>query len=147
MDEELLENLTEMDEIQCLLNLHNEAKAYLENFDWCLSIKNSWNEREYSFYDKIGVFLFEIEPANQNVDDFVWIIVGDLPTVYLDKSVSSGTEAVEIYCELMEDWIEHVVAGKTVEDCFPIPNAPTAENATLLKSRTEFIRENLLSTE
>jgi len=146
MDEELIGNLTEMDEIQCLLNLYNEAKAYLEEFDWCSRIINSWNDREYSFYDKVGIFLFEIEPANPNIDDFVWIIVGDLPTVYLDKSASSGAEAVEIYCELMEDWIERVVEGKSIANCFPIPNEPTLKNATLLKFRTKFIREHLLNT-
>lgn len=147
MNEDLLSELTEMDEIHCVLNLHKEAENYLKNFDWCLRIKKSWYESKFSSYNIIGVFLFEIEPINENVDDFIWVIVGDLPTVYLDKTVTSGMEAVEIYCELMEDWIENVKKGKSLEECFPIPNEPTIENANLLKSRVDLIKEIFLTTE
>jgi len=147
MNEKLLSELTEIDEIHCILNLQNKAKNYLESFEWCVKTKKSWYENEFSSYDIIGVFLFEIEPIDENVDDFIWIIVGDLPSVYLDKSVDSGKEAIEIYCELMENWIENVKNGESLEECFPVPVDPTIENADLLESRIALIREILLTTE
>lgn len=145
MNEDLLNELTEMDEIHCVLKLQQEAEEYLKSFDWCLKIKKSWYDNEFSSYDIIGVFLFEIEPINETVDDFVWVIIGDLPTVYLDKSVTSGKEALEIYCDLMEDWIDNVKNGQSLEECFPVPNEPTAENADLLKTRIELIKELFLT--
>ena len=141
MNEKVLNELTEMEEIHCVINLQKEAEKYLANFDWCLKIKKSWYESEVSSYDIIGVFLFEIEPINENVDNFIWVIVGDLPTLYLDKSVTSGIEAVGIYCELMDNWVENVKKGKSLEECFPVPNEPTIENAELLKMRIDLIRE------
>ncbi len=144
MDDDLLDSLTEIEEIECVLNLYSEAKEYLESFEWCLNSNKVWFENKYSFYDKIGVFLFEIDPIDNTVDDFVWVIVGDLPSVYLDKSVESGREAIEIYCELMEDWVQNVKEGNSTIDCYPIPNEPTLENAELLESRIEFIKTNLL---
>ena len=145
MNEDLLNELTEMDEIHCVLNLQKEAENYLKSFDWCLKIKKSWYDSEFSSFDVIGVFLFEIEPINENVDDFIWVIVGDLTTVYLDKSVTSGMEAIEIYCDLMEDWGDNVKKGQSLESCFPVLSEPTCENADLLKTRIELIKEIFLT--
>ncbi|OBQ46587.1 hypothetical protein JJL45_11855 [Tamlana sp. s12] len=145
MNEDLLNELTEMDEIHCVLSLQKEAENYLKSFDWCLKIKKSWYDSGFSSYDIIGVFLFEIEPINENVDDFIWVIVGDLPTVYLDKTVTSGMEAIEVYCDLMEDWIDNVKKGQSLEECFPVPSEPTIENADLLKTRIELIKEIFLT--
>lgn len=144
MNDDLFDELTEMDEIHYVLDLHQTAENYLISYDWCLSIKKSWYEAEFSSFDIIGVFLFEIEPINDNVDDFIWVIVGDLPTVYLDKSVSSGKEAIEIYCDLMEDWINSIRNGESLEGCFPVPNKPTIENANLLSSRIDILKETFL---
>ena len=87
MNEDLLYGLTEVEEIRCVLNLSKDAENYLDSFDWCIKIKKSWYESECSSYDIIGVFLFEIEPIDETVDEFIWVIVGDLPSVYLDKSI------------------------------------------------------------
>jgi hypothetical protein len=147
MDDEILKKLTEVEEIHCVLNLHKEAQDYLGSFDWCLDIKKSWYESDVSSYDIVGVFLFEIEPVNNNVDDFIWVIVGDLPPVYLDKSVASGIEAIEIYCDLMEDWIDTVKKGRSLEECFPVANEPSNENAELLETRIGLLRKLFLKKE
>jgi hypothetical protein len=56
-----LDNLTEIEELQAVLSLYEEAKQYLENFDWCIATKKCWHQKDFGVYDKIGVFLFEIE--------------------------------------------------------------------------------------
>jgi hypothetical protein len=147
MNEINLEALTEIEELQSILTLHEDAHDFLESFEWCISIKKVWYDKDYGIYEKVGVFLFEIEPINDTVDDFIWIIVGDLPSVYLDKSITTGRDALERYCELMEEWAENVKNGKPLDDCYPVPVDPTVENAELLNSRTSFIRRELLSSD
>ena len=144
MAEIKLSLLTEIEEIQSILVLYDEAREYLESFDWCISIKKVWYDKEHGIYEKIGIFLFEIEPLNDTVDDFIWVIVGDLPSVYLDKSVTTGHEALEIYCVLMQEWADNVMSGKSLDGCYPIPVDSTMENAALLSNRIAFIRQALL---
>jgi hypothetical protein len=144
MNEIKLDTLSEIEELQAIMGLYEKAKAYLENFEWCLVTKRCWYDKDNGIYEKLGIFLFEIEPLNNNVDDFIWIIVGDLPSFYLDKSVTTGQEALQVYCELMEDWIDKVKKGESILECFPIPAAPTIENAELLNNRISFIRRELV---
>lgn len=139
-----IDQLTEIEEIQAILNLYNEAKDYIEAFSWCISTKNCWYDQDHGIYEKIGVFLFEIEPINDTVDDFIWVIVGDLPYVYLDKGVTNGEEALKTYCELMQEWANSVKSGQKLDECYPVAVDPTSENADLLSSRVSFIRRNLL---
>ena len=147
MDEIILGSLTEIEELKCILKLEAKAQNYLESFKWCKSVKNSWCDKKYCVYDNIGVFLFEIEPINSEVDDFVWIVVGDLPSVYLDKSVKTGRECLKTYCELMQDWVDNVNSGKSLAESYPIPAEPNRKNADLLMSRILFIQEELLRDE
>ncbi|WP_316771900.1 hypothetical protein [Pedobacter frigiditerrae] len=147
MDEIEFDNLTEIEDLRCVLNLQAKAQKYLENFEWCKSVKNSWCDKAFSIYDKIGVFLFEIEPKTNEVDDFVWIVVGDLPSVYLDKSIKSGSECLETYCDLMQDWVDNVMKKRSLAESYPIPVEPTMKNAELLMTRISFIREELLTSE
>lgn len=146
MAEIKLDTLTEIEEIQSVLALYDEAKKYLENFTWCFSTKKCWYDKDHGIYEKIGVFLFEIEPQNYTIDDFIWVIVGDLPSVYLDKTVTTGREALETYCELMQEWADNVKNGKSLEDCYPVEADPTIENVGILSSRIAFIRRELLLT-
>jgi hypothetical protein len=146
MTEINIDKLTEVEEIQAILSLYYDAKNYIEEFDWCVSTKKGWYDKDHGIYEKIGIFLFEIEPINDTVDDFIWVIVGDLPSVYLDKSVTTGEEALKTYCELMQEWADNVKTGKSLDECYPVPVEPTTENAELLSSRISFIRRELLMT-
>ena len=147
MTEINLDALTEIEEIQSILGLYDEAREYLESFDWCVSTKKVWYDKDHGIYEKIGVFLFEIEPLNDTVDDLIWVIVGDLPSVYLDKSVTTGQEALETYCELMQEWADNIKSGKSLDECYPVPVDTTIENAELLSGRISFIRRELLMTD
>ena len=146
MTEIKLDTLTEIEEIQAILGLYFDARNFLEEFTWCLSTKKCWYDKEHGIYEMLGVFLFEIDPINDSVDDFIWVIVGDLPSVYLDKSVTTGKEAIETYCELMQEWVDNVKNGKSLEECYPVEVEPTIENADLLNTRIAFLKRELLMT-
>ncbi|RZK05537.1 MAG: hypothetical protein EOO46_15785 [Flavobacterium sp.] len=124
--------------------LFYEAKKFVQSHKWCRKAVTGWYDEKVSLLDKLGVFLFEIEPINADVDTYVWIIVGDLPSVYLVASIKTGEEALETYCELMEEWANNVLKGCSLDECYPVEAEPTTENAELLKSRTVFIRKEIL---
>ena len=137
-----LEQLTEITELESILDLYQSAATYLVSFEWCKSIINGWYD--FGIHEKLGVFLFEIEPDNDSVDSFIWIIAGDIPTVYLDSSVQTGIEALEIYADLMDDWANAIINGKALDECYPVDAESTIDNAKLLLSRTKFIRNEVI---
>lgn len=87
---------------------------------------------------------FEVEPMTETVDKFIWIIIGDLPTVYLDEGVKTSQEALKLYCELMSEWADNIVEGLSLDGCYPVNVEPTMENAGLLRRRIDFIVKELL---
>ena len=137
-----LEELTEIEEFESILNLYRSAESYLKSFEWCKNIINGWYD--FGIYEKLGVFLFEIEPDNDSVDSLIWIIQGDLPTAYLDSSVQTGIEALDVYTDLMEEWANAIIDDVPVDECYPVDAEPTKSNAQLLLSRTDFIRNEVI---
>ncbi|WP_183563136.1 hypothetical protein [Mucilaginibacter sp. SP1R1] len=134
---------TDVDFYQELNILHEEAQNYLLNFKWCDEIKDSF------LYTNIGsvlcIFLFEIINTQNSEDDFVWIVVGDIPPMYLDVYGAKTTKnVIEDYISLSEDWIDHIKAGKSVDKCYPFNAEPTVELAGLLEKRISFMKNTLL---
>ena len=138
------DQLKEVEEGNDIAPLHEEAISFLYSHKWCNKVGKGWYDEDFSILDKLGVFLFEIEPINDDVDNHIWIIVGDLPSVYLDASVETGKEALEIYCEIISEWVGNVLKGQSLEESYPVAAEPTQENAELLKKRIAFIRRELL---
>ena len=126
-----------------LKNMLKEAINYLKSHSWCSEI----TEKYFGFgVGKIvGVFLFRLGEKVNDVDEFLWVIVGDLPSAYLvvDKA-NNPQEALEVYCELMEDWAAAVTNGTSLDDVYPINVPPTSEYAEMLSSRIEFIRKKII---
>jgi len=127
-----------------VLDLANEAREYLSSFKWCKEITNGWLAAEFGYM--LCVFYFEIVPSEgSKADNFVWIIVGDIPPAYIDVvSAPNVKDAIISYCEIMEDWIDVVNKGNSVEECFPISVDPTKEHADMLKTRITLIKNELL---
>lgn len=72
------EDAEETSELKKLLE---EATAYLKSFSWVRGIRAAYLGIGV---DKIlGVFLFEIVPSRSDVDDKLWVIVGDVPPAYI----------------------------------------------------------------
>lgn len=124
--------------------LYEEAKSFLNNHKWCKKVEKGWYDEDFSILDKLGVFLFKIAPTHDDVDNHIWIIVGDLPSLYLDASVETGKQALEKYCELMSEWVDNVLKGQPLEESYLVEVEPSEENAELLKKRIAFIRRDLL---
>lgn len=123
-------------------NLSQEAKKYLISHSWCDGIEEGWLVAGWGYI--YAIFLFKIKPAFSNVDDYVWIVVGDIPPAYIDiESARNPKEVVECYISIMSDWVECVQNGDSVEDCYPVEVPATKEYADMLSNRLKIIEEEI----
>jgi hypothetical protein len=68
------------------------AAEFLIWFDSCVSIVDTY------FGDGIGAIVAEILPARADVDEWIWVVVGDLPSAYFDvENIQSPHEALDEY--------------------------------------------------
>lgn len=97
----------------------------------------------------IGLFLVRFEygitSGEGQGDDEVWVVVGDMPSIYFEtENIETPADALSVYCNIAEDWADHVVAGESLSECYPIPVEPTLEHAMMLKSRIATIRRDYI---
>jgi hypothetical protein len=114
--------------------MYRRARLFLESFAWCGGIEESYVGILHS--DIVAVFLFKIHPAKPDIDEWLWVVVGDLPSAYLvcDNSPNPAT-ALEGYIEEMSRWVDAVEHGRSVADLIPTRVDPTPKYAAMLKSR------------
>lgn len=126
-----------------VMKIKQEADRYILSFKWCLSIVES--SLYLNLGEKLCIFLYEINTSSSNGDRFFWIIVGDLPSMYLDVYGPKTTiQVLEDYVSLSKDWISNVEEGLSVEDCYPFDASPTEQMAELLKRRVNIIENSII---
>lgn len=123
--------------------LYDKAETYIKSFKWCKEIKDC------SLYTNLGkifcIFLFNIDNTASREDNFLWIVVGDIPSMYLDIFGAKTTRAVvETYTVLAEDWIDKIKKSKSVAKCYPFDAEPTLELAELLEKKVSFMKTTLI---
>ncbi len=129
-----------------LKSMLQEAQEYITSFQWCGGI------REVRFGWGVGgvvaIFLFRIKPTRENVDEWLWVIVGDLPPAYLVTDVCpTPIRALEAYVREMGRWVEAVKAGKSVKRLIPVNVDPTREHAQMLQTRLRFLERKFLQVQ
>jgi len=131
------------EDTKLLQQMATKARNYLEHFPWCKSIRSMY------FGDGVGgiaaVFFFHIEPSMPGVDEWLWVVVGDIPSAFLviDKSPLPST-ALESYIEEMLKWVKLAERGKSSSKVIPVHLPATPENAKLLETRLKCLRELIL---
>lgn len=126
-----------------LRGMANDAAVFLMSFAWCRGIRESY------FGDGVGgiaaIFLFWIEPAKENVDEWLWVVVGDIPPAYLVTDVcKSPSQALEAYMDEMSEWVVLAKQGQSSSQVIPVPVPATPENARILEKRISLLREIVL---
>ena len=126
-----------------LRRMEEQARAFLTAFKWCGRI------REFYFGDGIGgifaIFLARIEPWGHGVDEYMWVVVGDLPPAYLVvDDCRTPKAALRGYIGEMRKWI--AVAEENGDPANVIPvNAPaTPEGAKALRSRLDSLERDII---
>lgn len=124
--------------------LHDEAIAYLTRFRWCARVRAEYIG--FAYPGIVAVFLFEIEPARSGVDEWVWIIVGDLPPAYITCEQSPNpASALDAYVGAMQEWVDAVRTGSSTDELIPVNVSPTTANAERLATRLKLLDEKILS--
>lgn len=132
------------EETLLLRNAFAEASSFLRAFEWCSDIKEAFFGRGIG--GVVAVFLFRIEPLG-SVDEWLWVVTGDLPSAYLvADDAPTPVVALELYCELMDDWVAAVRGEKSLSEVFPVVAVPTMESANMLRERLEFLRNDIIPT-
>jgi hypothetical protein len=119
-----------------------EAAAFLESYNWCHGIMEAYFG--LGIGGVVAVFLFRID-APPSVDEWLWIVTGDVPPCYLvTEDASTPLAALEIYCDLMQDWVAAVRSGRPLNEVVPVDTAPTERNAAALHTRISFVRKEVI---
>lgn len=120
-----------------------QARKFLNKQKWCKSILSEYCGLACD--DAFGAFLFEVEPAFVEVDNFLWVIAGDLPPAYITcEEAKNAIAALNIYLGEMDRWVDAVLSGKSTDNLIPVDAKPTKENALILKSRLDWIGDNVV---
>jgi hypothetical protein len=108
-----------------LRKMSENAKQYISSFPWCQTILNSY------FGGGVGgvfaVFFFHIRPSRSDIDPWIWIVVGDIPSAYLPVTdCESPAEVFRSYIRGMSRWVELARMGQTgtPEQRVPPVNVP-----------------------
>ncbi len=133
-----------LDYYEEVMALHQEATAYLESFSWCNGINRS------HLYTNLGsvfcIFLLDIDNSASTKDNLLWVVVGDIPPMYLDTFGPRTTvEVVEDYVRLAEDWIGQVKIDGSLDKCYPFKANPTVQMAELLEGKISFMKNTLVA--
>jgi hypothetical protein len=120
-----------------------ELQRYLTEFNWAHPTGRMWVGQ--CIPGVVGIFLVELKPSEADVDRFIWVIVGDLPSAYL-SSIYAKTprEALSGYIGEMSAWISAVEKNEPTDDLIPVNAPPTIQSASSLKTRLEFLIREVL---
>ena len=126
------------DDAKLLHALADEARDYLERHPWCDHVT------DLEFGDGVGgivaVFLATIVPSQAGVDERLWVIVGEVPPLYLvTEELPTPRSALRSYVEWRREWIDAVRDSRPTDELPAVDIAPTETNADRLAVRLDFI--------
>jgi hypothetical protein len=123
-----------------LKQMFEEARGFLSGFAWCQRIEDSYFG--FGYAGIVAVFLFRISPAHTGIDDWLWVVVGDLPSAYLVTEGNLTPDlAVDGYIYEMSRWVQAAKGGRPVKDLIPVNVPPTQENAEALERRLSALKD------
>ncbi|RVU34812.1 hypothetical protein EOI86_18370 [Hwanghaeella grinnelliae] len=139
----VVETSEDADEMNAFDEVLEHARSFLMGHRWCTDIVES---RIGMFVPRIvSVFLFRIDHTEDFVDEWLWIVVGDVPPGYLVTDYAPNAAwALNLYIGLAKEWVDAVKEGKPVVGLYPINVPPTLEWAEQLDSRLRFLEKEIL---
>ena len=126
-----------------LQQMAQEAVTYVRSFLWCIEL------HEQYFGDGIGgvvaLFLFRVTIRGSEDPEWIWVIVGDIPSAYMEVEPSYSPRAALLrYIEGVEEWLAAPEEERASGDLIPIEVPPGAESIDMLRRRTGTLRSFVL---
>jgi len=120
-----------------------KAHHYISRFSWCRSVREAYFGDGYGKI--VAIFLFRIEPSRPDVDEWLWVVVGDLPSAYLVvDECPTPSQALERYIGEISEWVKLAKEGRTSEDVIPVNAPATPESAEMLERRLRVLSETIV---
>ena len=120
-----------------------EGQEFLLTYPWCHGFG------EVYFGAGVGgvvaIFLMSIYPVPTGMDEWVWVVVGDVPPAYLMlHQCCTPIDALRGYIALMQEWVD--LARDGIQSCEVVPvNMPsTPENAIRLQDRLDLLTNTIV---
>jgi hypothetical protein len=137
---------------ELVAEMMRQAHGYLGSFSWCRALEECYVS-DIAVGGVVAVLLFRIDRDSPDVDEWLWVIVGDLAPAYITTDDAPNAAcALDRYMGEMRGWVEAVKAGRSVADLIPVETAgggavldPTAETAEMLESRLRFLDREILA--
>jgi len=130
------------EETNQLHKMHESAIAFMRGFGWFKGATESYFGGGVG--DVVALFLLHIDANKSEIDLWLWVIVGDLPSAYIVVTDDpTPRAALTAYVEEMGRWVDAVFAGKSVEQLIPVNGAPTKGNAEALRRRLSFLPDKI----
>lgn len=119
------------------------AENFLRCFPWCSGIREAYYGDGYGGI--VAVFLFRIESSRVGVDEWLWVVFGDVPPAYLvTDSCKTPSQALEGYMGEILKWVSLAKEGRTSKDVIPVYVPATPENAADVEGRMKIIKEVII---
>jgi len=139
---ELLRGEDEQD-TKLLHEMAKDAVEYAQSFEWCVELHDQYFGDGVS--GVVALFLFRITIRGFDTPEWVWIIVGDLPSVYLEfDGFPTPRAALLRYIEGLEEWLEASPEERASGDVIPIKVLQEPEFIEMLKGRGAALRSSIL---
>jgi hypothetical protein len=128
-----------------LLSLADDVRRFLLLHSWCTGIRALYYDRGFP---KVAVFLANID-SNGLADPQVWVIVGDVPPMYLDTMDQiNGAEALLAYTFVYRTLLDAYSRNEPLTNLPPLVTSRSfhemilnADVVKMLTSRLEFIEK------
>jgi hypothetical protein len=121
-----------------------KAERYISGFTWCREIVDEYFGLGVG--GVVAVFLFHIIPSRQDVDNYIWVVVGDIPPLYITtEDAPNPACALDGYIGAMQKWADAAIAGGDVSRLAPVNVEPSPEWGEELNWRISFLRKEILS--
>jgi len=131
------------EETSLLRAMLTEARGYIRSFRWCPKISEEY--LGFGIGKVLGLFLFHFAEPIGETDEYLWVVVGDLPSAFfVIDDAPNPRSAAEVYCRMMQAWINAVSSKAPLDDVFPVKADATDEMAQMLDTRLRFIREKII---
>lgn len=138
---------SDAEEEQLLWDLEKRARSFVQSHPWAPAIEQI--SLAFGIGGVIGLYLVRFQEGISSGEGRgareIWVVVGDLPSIYFEIDGSeTRAAALQTYCDIAQAWADGVLAGDDLHECFPIPAEPTEEHARMLKSRVRTIRDEFV---
>jgi len=126
-----------------LREMAEEAVRYVRSFRWCIELNEQFFVDGYGGI--VALFLFRITIRKVEAPEGVWVVVGDIPSAYLEFEAAPTPHAAFLrYIEGVEEWLTATPEERASGDLIPIEVPPGDEFLDMLRGRMDTLRSLVL---